>query len=164
MGAIQSVNYPGDYPQKLSPNSLPELTVVNVNTSLDGRPNAMTLVDRGDIKIVEKHFMNQLELLRSYLNLYLLFEGYDSKNSIVVKDLEKKLNTQRQELKLLYESRDKMRRNLDYSKSKYEKHIDKKKNLNILIVLFAITLPVILLFFVNEFRYHFEGSNNLANV
>ena len=28
MGAIQSVNYPNDYPQKLSPNNLPEITVV----------------------------------------------------------------------------------------------------------------------------------------
>ena len=31
MGAIQSVNYPGDYPQKISPNNLPEISVVKVN-------------------------------------------------------------------------------------------------------------------------------------
>ena len=56
MGAIQSINYPGDYPQKISPNNIPEISVVNSRTSLNGRPNSVTLIDRGDIKIVEKHF------------------------------------------------------------------------------------------------------------
>ena len=31
MGGIQSVNYPSDYPQKLSPNNLPEITATNDN-------------------------------------------------------------------------------------------------------------------------------------
>ena len=163
MGAIQSINYPGDYPQKLSPNSLPEITVVNVNTSFSGRPNAMTLVDRGDIKIVEKHFINQIDLLTSYLNLYQLFDGYDSKNSIVIKDLEKKLNNQREELKLLYEARDKLRHNLDDSKYKIENNVGKSKNLNIAIVVFAVSLIIILFFILNEFRLYLEDQNNISN-
>merc|ERR1712216_288363 len=104
MGAIQSVNYPGDYPQKLDPNNLPDITVVKVNKP--GTYSSVTLVDRGDIKIVQKHFENQLRMLDSYLNLYQLFDGYDSKNAIVIKDLENKLITQKDELKALYETRD----------------------------------------------------------
>ena len=74
MGAIQSVNYPGDYPQKLSPNNLPDITVVKVNKP--GSYSSVTLVDRGDIKIVQKHFENQLRMLDSYLNLYQLKVHY----------------------------------------------------------------------------------------
>ena len=40
-------------------------------------------------------------MLDSYLNLYQLFDGYDSKNSIVIKDLEKKLINQKNELKVI---------------------------------------------------------------
>jgi hypothetical protein len=165
MGAIQSINYPGDYPQKISPNNMPEISVVNSRTSLNGRPNSVTLIDRGDIKIVEKHFENQIDLLRSYLNLYQLFDGYDSKNSIVLKDLEKKLINQKKELKLLYETRDKLHSNLDYSKLKFEEHKTKKKNFTILITLFAITFFVILFFIVNELRYYLlEDYNNINNL
>lgn len=163
MGAIQSVNYPGDYPQKLSPNSLPEISVVNLNTGLNGSSSSVTLVDRGDIKVVQKHFENQLDLLRSYLNLYQLFDGYDSKNSIVLKDLEKKLLNQKKELKLLYETKDKLHTNLDYSKSKFEEHNTKKKNLNILLILFAIIFSVILFFIFNELRYYLLENYNINN-
>ena len=74
MGAIQSVNYPGDYPQKISANNLPEISVVKVNKP--GSYSSVTLVDRGDIKIVQKHFENQLRMLDSYLNLYQLFSYF----------------------------------------------------------------------------------------
>ena len=66
-------------------------------------------------------------MLDSYLNLYQLFDGYDSKNSVVIKDLEKKLINQKDELKLLYETKDKLHSNLEYSKSRFENHQGKKK-------------------------------------
>ena len=57
MGGIQSVNYPSDYTQKLSPNNLPEITATNENRG--GTTGSVTIVSRGDIKLVEKHFENQ---------------------------------------------------------------------------------------------------------
>ena len=162
MGAIQSVNYPGDYPQKISPNNLPDITVVKVNKP--GSYSSVTLVDRGDIKIVQKHFENQLRMLDSYLNLYQLFDGYDSKNATVIKDLEKKLINQKDELKVLYETRDKLRSNLDYSQKQYDKLLEKRKKLNIIIVILAIALPILILFIINEFRNYLEGDSVINNI
>lgn len=161
MGGIQSVNYPSDYPQKLSPNNLPEITATNENRG--GTTGSVTIVSRGDIKLVEKHFENQLQMLDSYLNLYQLFDGYDSKNSIVIKDLEKKLLNQKKELKLLYETKDKLHSNLDYSKTKFNKYQNTQRNLNILIIILAISLPIIIFFILNEFRNYLEYQNNLAD-
>ena len=91
-------------------------------------------------------------MLDSYLNLYQLFDGYDSKNSIVIKDLEKKLINQKKELKLLYETRDKLHTDLDYTKLNYDKLQNKKRNFNILIVILSVSLVILIIFILNEFR------------
>jgi hypothetical protein len=153
MGAIQSINYPKDSPQKISANSLPEITAQE-SRSRDSRGSEVMLVNKSDIKVVEKHFKNQMELLSSYLNMYLLFDGYDNKNNVVIKDLEKKLNNQKKELKELYESRDKLRSNIDYAHLKLNESDDKKKILTILIIIFCISLPIILIFIINELRHY----------
>lgn len=152
MGAIQSINYPNDYPQKLSANDLPEINVEDVLNS--GELGQAVRIDSLDIKVIEKHFKNQIQLLKSYLNMYLLFDGYDNKNGIVIKDLEKKLINQKKELKKLYETKDKLMSNLDYTKVKYVENKNKKKIFNILIIIFSITLPIIFIFIINELRHY----------
>ena len=159
MGAIQSINYPKDSPQKMSANSLPGITSQE-SISSDGSGVEVILVNKSDIKVVEKHFKNQMDVLKSYLNMYLLFDGYDNKNTVVIKDLEKKLNNQKKELKELYESRDKLRSNIDYSHLKFNESQSKKKILTILIIIFCISLPIILIFIINELRHYTVINQN----
>mgnify|MGYP001186591350 CR=1 FL=1 len=66
MGAVQSVNYSKDVPQKINVLDLP---VIRTNQITKGKDNNI-IVDKGDIKIVETHFKNQLETLKAYLNMY----------------------------------------------------------------------------------------------
>ena len=49
MGAIQSINYPNDEPQKLNVSDLP---VIRSNQINEGR-NTNIIVDKGGIQIVE---------------------------------------------------------------------------------------------------------------
>ena len=76
--------------------------------------------------------------------MYFLYDGYDNKNTIILKDLEKKFVNQKQDLKLLYEKRDKLRSNLDYSKEDLLNQ--KKKNKLYLANIFILVFISIVLF------------------
>ena len=105
MGAIQSRNYPNDTPQKIDISTLPNIRRIVDDT----RDPIVMKVDKGDIRIVEKHFKNQVDSLKAYLNMYLLYDSYDNKNSVILDDLVKKMNNQQKELKKIYEDKDKLK-------------------------------------------------------
>ena len=135
MGAIQSVNYPNDEPQRLELSKLPAISVKKKTNG--GEFNVVTNVP--EVHVLEEHFNAQIENLKAYINMYFLYDGYDHKNSIILKDLEKKFLNQKKELKLLYEKKDTLRGNIDYSKEEFIKDENKNKiyiiNILILVVI-----------------------------
>ena len=146
MGAIQSsigaVKYPNDDPQSLNNNDLP-----NISTTTNGDGNVEMsktsyLVEDNEvmgINILEDHFNSQVEKLRAYLNMFFLYDGYDNKNAIILKDLKKNFLIQKKKLKLLYEKKDNLISNIDYSKEEFVKDENKNKiyiiNILILVVI-----------------------------
>ena len=79
--------------------------------------------------------------------MYFLYDGYDHKNSVILKDLEKKFLNQKKEIKGLYEKKDKLRSNLDYSNEDLIK--ENKKNRFYTINIFILVIISIVLFVVN---------------
>ena len=82
------------------------------------------------IEFLDTYFNRQIDKLKQYMNMYFLYDGYDSKNVIILKDLEKKLLNQKKDLKLLYEKKDNLRSNIDYSNDSTIE--DNKKKISIL--------------------------------
>ena len=78
--------------------------------------------------------------------MYFLYDGYDHKNSVILKDLEKKFINQKKELKGLYEKKDQLRSNLDYSKDDL---IKENKNKFYTINIFVLVVISIVLFVAN---------------
>lgn len=140
MGAVQSVIYPNDEPQRLDVSELPSISI-----SKRGTGEEITIFTTvPEVNVLEEHFKSQLENLKAYINMYFLYDGYDHKNSIILKDLEKKFVNQKRDLKLLYEKRDQLRSNLDYSEEDLLKQ--KKKNKLYLANIFILVLISIVLF------------------
>ena len=116
-----------------------------------------------ELHILEEHFENQVEKLKAYISMYFLYDGYDHKNSVILKDLEKKLVNQKKELKQLYEKKDMLRNNLDESKDDLIK--EKKKNKLYVINIFILLIISIVLFvlIIIKLRPYSELDSNSSN-
>jgi len=156
MGAIQSINYPNDEPQKLNVSDLP---VIRSNQINEGR-NTNIIVDKGGIQIVEIHFKNQLENLKAYINMYFLYDGYDSKNKVILDDLEKKLKNQKDNLKELYEKNDKIKNGVVVFNEKINIEL-KKKRMNSIHILFLFSISIICIMFIIRNLRHYYIKNLL---
>lgn len=143
MGAVQSVIYPNDEPQRLDVSQLP---AISIKKKSDGE-DIVIVSSVPEVNVLEEHFHNQLENLKAYISMYFLYDGYDHKNSVILKDLEKKFINQKKELKGLYEKKDQLRSNLDYSKDDLIK--ENKKNKFYTINIFVLVVISIVLFVAN---------------
>ena len=143
MGAVQSVIYPNDEPQRLDVSQLP---AISIKKKSDGE-DIVIVSSVPEVNVLEEHFHNQLENLKAYISMYFLYDGYDHKNSVILKDLEKKFINQKKELKGLYEKKDQLRSNLDYSKDNLIK--ENKKNKFYTINIFILVVISIALFVAN---------------
>jgi len=143
MGAVQSVIYPNDEPQRLDVSQLP---AISIKKKSDGE-DIVIVSSVPEVNVLEEHFHNQLENLKAYISMYFLYDGYDHKNSVILKDLEKKFINQKKELKGLYEKKDQLRSNLDYSNEDLIK--ENKKNKFYTINIFILVVISIALFVAN---------------
>lgn len=143
MGAVQSVIYPNDEPQRLDVSQLPAISVKKKSSGED----IVIATTVPEVNVLEEHFDTQLENLKAYISMYFLYDGYDHKNSVILKDLEKKFINQKKELKGLYEKKDQLRSNLDYSNEDLIK--ENKKNKFYTINIFVLVVISIALFVAN---------------
>ena len=159
MGAVQSYIYPNDEPQRMDISELPSISIRRIQ-----QENRFTiLAPVPELHILEEHFENQVEKLKAYISMYFLYDGYDHKNSVILKDLEKKLVNQKKELKQLYEKKDMLRNNLDESKDDLIK--EKKKNKLYVINIFILLIISIVLFvlIIIKLRPYSELDSNSSN-
>ena len=140
MGAVQSVIYPNDEPQRLDLSQLPAISIKKKTSG----ENIIIATSVPEVKALEDHFNSQLENLRAYISMYFLYDGYDNKNAIILKDLEKKFLNQKKELKLMYEKKDQLRSNIDYFNE--DLNNEQKKNRFYTINIFVLVVISIALF------------------
>lgn len=158
MGAVQSVIYPNDESQRLDISNIPE---ISTKKKKDEGGTEFLVAEVPEINVIEEHFNTQLDKLKAYINMYFLYDGYDNKNSVILKDLEKKFTNQKKELKLLFEKKDKLRSDLDYSKE----NLDSKKKKNKLIIANIFVLVVIslvlLILIIKNLRSYILINNSI---
>ena len=157
MGAVQSVIYPNDEPQRLDLSQLPSI-------SIKKRTSGETIVIASsvpEINVLEEHFLYQIENLKAYINMYFLYDGYDHKNSIILKDLEKKFLNQKEELKSLYEKKDNLRSNIDYSNEDLVNQKKKNKIYSANIFILVVISIVLFVFIVINLRPYVVINSSL---
>lgn len=92
---------------------------------------------------------NQVKILESNMKMYMIYDNYDSKNEVIIKDLKKKSQNQANELKQLIQDRDKLKSVLDYDKGKmkrYDKIGNIFKIINLVLFLLIIGLIALIIY------------------
>lgn len=157
MGAAQSVNYPGEQSSNAINNNLPIINLretpmptFNYSGSDIQMSNQLqrSLANKKDI--VKSHFKALQEKLESTLKIHLLFDNYENKNSIIIKDLDKKLIIQQKELKDLKESNSKIRQLIEYDRENIDKNSSNKKIVLSANILLSITLLVLIILILKK--------------
>ena len=96
-----------------------------------------------------KKLNNSIKVLEANMNMYLIYDNYDTKNKIILEDLKKKQKNQEKELKKLIEDRDKLKLALSYNDDKGTQ-FKKKSNIlgvvNIILLLLLIASIVLIIY------------------
>jgi hypothetical protein len=85
---------------------------------------------------------NNLEKIKASMDMYLLYDNYNLKNTVIIKDLEKKLLNQNADVKTDSEQIDKLKFNINNLKENIETNTNIKLYLLIVIIL-ALLLIII---------------------
>jgi hypothetical protein len=130
------------------PSDDPEAT--NQTAQSDVEPNSNIIFETNfNIHTIDKHklkFKKLTKKLETTLKLYLLFDNYEIKNDIIIKDLEKKLINQNKEVKNLSEDKDRVKYIIQFNKSKIKKSNTQDKiyiGLNIVLLIVIVILSII---------------------
>ena len=157
MVASQSVIYPTEQVSIASNNDLPILnlrdTPVPTVTYPNGIiPRSIRLQRSLEAKksIVKSHFKQLQQKLETALKLHLLFDNYETKNGVIITDLDKKLTNQQKELKDLKESNDKIRQLIDYDRENIDKNSSNKKIVKIANIILSISLLIVILLILKK--------------
>ena len=158
MGAAQSVNYPGEVSSNAVDNNLPiinlrETPVPTIDANAANNLQMSNQLQRSlatKKTIVKSHFKALQEKLESTLKMHLLFDNYENKNSVIIKDLDKKLIIQQKELKDLKESNSKIRQLIDYDRENIDKNSTNKKIVFSANILLSITLLILIILILKK--------------
>lgn len=102
--------------------------------------------------------------LETNMKMYMIYDNYDSKNAVILKDLKKKATNQESELKQLKEDRDKLKSVLDFDKEnqeKYDKNSDILKGINVFLLLIIIGLIALIIYRIMT-HPSLKISNNIS--
>ena len=154
MGAKQSVSMETQ-PSQTTTQTDPDVTVPSNQTS----PSTQTTISNQTTSTLtendNKDISSNYDALKTNLKLYLLYDNYNNKNSVIITDLNKKLKNQTNELKLKHEDYDKIQFDLEIIKDKNNKINEMKTELSITIIVFLVLIVINILLIIN-FQYHVQ--------
>jgi len=90
-----------------------------------------------------KNIFNNLEKIKRSIDLIMLYDNYNLKNGVIIKDLSKKYNNQLAEIKKRTEYTDLINHDLNVIKNKINKNNKIDKTLLIFIILFVLLIIVL---------------------
>jgi len=133
-----------------------DLEVQNLQAYLDDKYNTpdgdAKLIDTNELdnlfdKYLNKDLNNQqkqdilkVQKLKTSMELYLLYDNYNVKNSVIIKDLTKKYENQMKELKNQNEKNDMLSHNINILKTKITKNNNTNTALLVFIIIFVILI------------------------
>ena len=88
----------------------------------------------------QKEDILKVQKLKTSMELYLLYDNYNVKNSVIIKDLTKKYENQMKELKNQNEKNDMMSHNINILKNKIIKNNNTNTTLLVFIIIFVILI------------------------
>ena len=98
---------------------------------------------QGDTEISK--LLNNLEKIKASMDMYLLYDNYNLKNNVIIKDLEKKIRNQNGDVKTDDEKIYKLKFNINNLKE----NIEKNKNIKLyLLIVIILALLLIIIFSV----------------
>ena len=89
----------------------------------------------------QKLHILKVQKLKTSMELYLLYDNYNVKNSVIIKDLTKKYENQMKELKKQNEQNDMISHNINILKNK----IIKNNNINTTLLVFIIIFVILII-------------------
>ena len=157
MGAAQSVNYPAEQSSRAVDNNLPIINLretpvptFDYSGSASQMSNQLQRSLAAKKSIVKSHFKQLQQKLETALKLHLLFDNYETKNGVIITDLDKKLTKQQKELKDLKESNDKIRQLIEYDKGNIYETTNQKKIVKAANIILSISLLIVILLILNK--------------
>lgn len=138
---------------EVAANALAELTNCNPNVSTnwcsDENLTKYSILELNKLQNTgnrlsnnNKSISHNLEKIKASMDMYLLYDNYNLKNNVIIKDLEKKLRNQKDDVKTDNEQIDKLKFNINNLKENIEQN--KKIQLYLLIVIiFALLLIIV---------------------
>lgn len=141
-----------------------DVTINVDNTPISKRAfsDAMEFESYNGDKAREARMGKQLDIMEANLKMYMLYDNYQIKNEVIIKDLKKKANNQDEELKVLIEKRDKLK--VEYDEKVDEQYYTtlEEKNMKIAnIVLFIILVALLVFMIYKIYTYKDPDSNNV---
>lgn len=93
-----------------------------------------------DLTETQKEDIRKVQKLKTSMELYLLYDNYNVKNSVIIKDLTKKYENQMKELKNQNEKNDLLSHNINILKTKITKNNNTNTTLLVFIIIFVILI------------------------
>lgn len=112
----------------------------------------------------KKQIQTLFKKMKSNLEMYMLYDNYDSKNKVILIDLKKKAENQEKELKKTLESRDKLMAEFQTTKDNTELYKSKDSNTEIInTILFLLLIGTIVFIIYKIYTYPMDSKNNNNN-
>ena len=129
---------------------------------LNSFSDAMEFESYNSNKAREARMGKQLSIMEANLKMYMLYDNYQIKNEVIIKDLKKKANNQEEELKALIEKRDKLKVNYDEKvDEQYETTTEEKNMKTANIILFIVLIALLVFMIYKIYTYEDPDSNNV---
>ena len=159
MGQSSSKSYP------LQPNIIDggsySYTPPEPPAQVSAVPGAMDVNRQNFLALREKQITTLFKKMKSNLEMYMLYDNYDSKNKVILVDLKKKATNQEAELKKILESRDKLMAEFQSKRDNTELYKSKDSRTEILNkILFLILIGTIVFIIYKIYTYPLDASNN----
>ena len=156
MGQTTSKNYPAQI--ALSENSY---TFSNNTPAQSGTIPGVDTYSNDLYAKRKKQLQNLYKKMKSNLEMYMLYDNYDSKNKVILIDLKKKASNQDDELKKILESRDKLMAEFQTKSDNTELYKSKDSTTETLnTILFLILIGTIIFILYKIYTYPIDASNN----
>ena len=99
------------------------------------------------LDLYKKQYTDLANNLEASLKTYILFNNYENKNEVIIKDLNKKLINQDKEVKDLAEDKDKIKTLILFNKNKLNR--SKTKQTVFLVLNIVLLIAIIIIVFIN---------------
>ena len=102
--------------------------------------------------VSEEVLNKNIKKLDMLLRTYLLFDNYEDKNEVIIKDLQKKVKNQNKDIKNLDETTYRQKEFLENKKKKINNILYRNKIYNILSIILLIIIAVIIYVFKDDYK------------